>query len=152
MLSRRHCCLCVFLDGKDTVVQGQIAHLNHDPSDSSFNNLVFLCLRHHDAYDTQTSQSKRLTANEVRRWRDKLYEGAPQANIEEPSVSSAKLPALPTLSVFEETRRRHEKAFAHLNEPWRSSPAQMANFMEYFAYKTHGADGICHALDAVCGR
>ena len=71
--SRRRCCLCVFLTDRDDVRKGQIAHLNRDPSDSRFQNLVFLCLEHHDEYDGRASQSKGLTLEEVTEYRDRLY-------------------------------------------------------------------------------
>src|SRR6202023_3246597 len=71
--SRRRCCLCFFLRDDYTVHKGQIAHLNHDPADSRFGNLVFLCFNHHDEFDGQTSQSKGFTSIEVRTYRDKLY-------------------------------------------------------------------------------
>jgi hypothetical protein len=56
--STRRCCLCVFLDHRDGVRKGQIAHLNHNPNDHRFENLVWLCLEHHDDYDGRPSQSK----------------------------------------------------------------------------------------------
>ena len=72
--SRRRCCLCAWLEHDFTQKQGQLAHLNKDHSDARFDNLVFLCLPHHDQYDTLTSQSKGLTENEVRHHRDWLYD------------------------------------------------------------------------------
>ena len=59
-VSRRRCCLCVFLDGNDVAVNGQLAHLNRDASNAKFENLVYLCLRHHDDYDTVRRQTKRV--------------------------------------------------------------------------------------------
>ncbi|MFH1011690.1 MAG: hypothetical protein V1784_10715, partial [bacterium] len=56
-----------------SVKPGQISHLNDDPSDSGINNLVWLCLLHHDQFDSSTSQSKNLTKAEVRHYRDQLY-------------------------------------------------------------------------------
>jgi hypothetical protein len=53
--------------------QGQLAHLNRDPSDSSADNLAFLCLEHHDWFDTRTSQSKGPTIEEAKHYREKLY-------------------------------------------------------------------------------
>jgi hypothetical protein len=71
--SRRRCCLCFWLKGEDEVKKGQIAHLDGDNEDSSENNLVFLCLEHHDEYDSTPRLSKGLREKEVRRWRDELY-------------------------------------------------------------------------------
>ncbi|TWU27554.1 hypothetical protein [Bythopirellula polymerisocia] len=71
--SRRRCCLCFWLEGIDEVVKGQIAHLDQDPSNSSFENLAFLCFDHHDEYDGKTKQAKGLKESEVTKWRDELY-------------------------------------------------------------------------------
>jgi hypothetical protein len=75
--SRRRCCLCVFLNDRNDVRQGQIAHLNRDRSDSRFENLVFLCLEHHNDYDTRTHQSKGFSLGEVRQYRERLYRKYP---------------------------------------------------------------------------
>lgn len=72
--SRRRCCLCFWLEGKDEVQKGQIAHLDRNNENSEEDNLVFLCLQHHDEYDSKTSQSKGLREDEVRHWRDVLYQ------------------------------------------------------------------------------
>lgn len=71
--SRRRCCLCVFLRNENGVKKGQIAHLNRDTSDNAENNLSFLCLEHHEEYDSQTSVSKGFTPKEIKRYRDLLY-------------------------------------------------------------------------------
>src|SRR5438309_179843 len=70
--SARRCCLCVFLNDRDEVRKGQIAHLNHNRNDHRFENLVWLCFEHHDDYDGRTSQSKGSTLAEVRAYRDRL--------------------------------------------------------------------------------
>jgi hypothetical protein len=71
--SARRCCLCVGMNGDWQQKQGQIAHIDHDPSNASEDNLVFLCLPHHDQYDSKTSQSKGITEGEVRKYRQELY-------------------------------------------------------------------------------
>ena len=71
--SRRRCCLCFWLDGVDEAVKGQIAHLDQDASNSTFDNLAFLCFDHHDEYDSRTNVSKGLQQAEVTQWRDELY-------------------------------------------------------------------------------
>jgi len=71
--SRRRCCLCWSLYGDATVKQGQIAHLDHDPSNCDFDNLAFLCLPHHDEYDTKRSQAKGFRPEEVKSYRNRLY-------------------------------------------------------------------------------
>lgn len=54
--------------------RGQIAHLDHDSSNSSVGNLAFLCLDHHDLLDSSTRQSKNLSLTEVKQYRDELYQ------------------------------------------------------------------------------
>lgn len=70
---RRRCCICFGLKKDDTFKKhGQIAHLDKNPSNNSIENLVFLCLEHHDLYDSRTSQSKNITLGEVKAYRDEL--------------------------------------------------------------------------------
>lgn len=71
--SRRRCCLCFWLDGEDEVKKGQLAHLDGNHENPDEDNLVFLCLEHHDEYDTIARVSKGLREREVRQWRDELY-------------------------------------------------------------------------------
>jgi uncharacterized membrane protein YkvA (DUF1232 family) len=73
VLSRRRCALCFALKEIQEEQKGQIAHLDQDPSNNSLDNLVFLCLNHHDAYDSSTSQSKGYTESELKHYRDELY-------------------------------------------------------------------------------
>ncbi|HYW07162.1 MAG TPA: hypothetical protein VE913_09415, partial [Longimicrobium sp.] len=70
--SRRRCCLCFGLRSDEAEKRGQIAHLDHDASNNAPDNLAYLCLEHHDQYDTRPSQSKGLTVNEVKRYRTEL--------------------------------------------------------------------------------
>jgi hypothetical protein len=53
--------------------EGQIAHLDRDPSNFAEDNLAFLCLPHHDDYDTKRRQTKNLTIPEAKTARDRLY-------------------------------------------------------------------------------
>lgn len=69
---RRRCAVCFGLHRDRGDKTGQIAHLDRDATNPSFENLVFLCLEHHDLFDTRTSQSKGLTPNEVRGYREEL--------------------------------------------------------------------------------
>ena len=70
---RRRCCLCVWLDGDKSTKRGQIAHIDHDRSNPKEENLAFLCLSHHDEYDSTTRQSRKLTEGEVREYRNRLH-------------------------------------------------------------------------------
>jgi hypothetical protein len=74
VLCRRRCCLCYGLHSDRTIKQGQIAHLDRNSAHFEIENLAFLCLPHHDQYDARTSQSKRLTEREVKRFRQQLHD------------------------------------------------------------------------------
>ena len=71
--SRRRCALCFGLHRDTTIKKGQIAHLDRDSQNSHVDNLVFLCLNHHDEYDSTSRQAKGLTPVELRRYRTELY-------------------------------------------------------------------------------
>ncbi|MDZ7757769.1 hypothetical protein [Rhodohalobacter sp.] len=71
--SRRRCSICYGLNGDIELKKGQIAHLDQDSSNNDFDNLAFLCFDHHDEFDGNTSQSKSIQKNEVKRYRDDLY-------------------------------------------------------------------------------
>jgi hypothetical protein len=94
LASGRRCCLCVFLSNRDDVRKGQLAHLNRNATDTRFENLVWLCLEHHDEYDGRTSQLKGLSPGEVRAYRDRLYaqrgaSGQRVADDSEPAIGEA---------------------------------------------------------------
>lgn len=72
--SARRCALCYGLHGDLSRRPGQIAHIDGDRTNSSEDNLGYLCLEHHDEYDSTTSQSKGITQREFRNYRDRLYE------------------------------------------------------------------------------
>jgi len=73
VMSRRRCAICYALYSDSSEKKGQIAHLDHDSSNNDVDNLLFLCLEHHDEYDSTTRQSKGLSIAEVKQFRDKLY-------------------------------------------------------------------------------
>jgi hypothetical protein len=60
------------LENITDIKEGQIAHLDQDRNNNSTDNLAFLCLKHHDEYDTQPSQSKGFMLPEVKRYRNML--------------------------------------------------------------------------------
>lgn len=72
--SRRRCAICYGLNRDTSVKQGQIAHLDRDRSNNKIENLAFLCLDHHDQYDSRMSQSKGLKSTEVKYYRAELEE------------------------------------------------------------------------------
>ena len=74
LASGRRCCVCFALNNDFEAKQGEIAHLDHDPSNPSTDNLVWMCLSHHATYDGRTSQTKNLTLSEIKRYRKMLYD------------------------------------------------------------------------------
>ena len=62
---RRRCALCFSLDFNLDTQQGQIAHVDRDANNKAEDNLAYLCLRHHDEYDTRPSQSKGFKEEEL---------------------------------------------------------------------------------------
>lgn len=69
---RRRCCICFGLDRDLDVKPGQVAHLDRNSNNNTIDNLAFLCLSHHDQYDSVTSQSKSFRPAEVKAYRDEL--------------------------------------------------------------------------------
>lgn len=156
--ARRQCCLCVFLLKRYEPRKGQIAHLDHDRNNSTFKNLVFLCLEHHDDYDSQTSQSKGLLLEEVREYRDRLYaQNRDARTIAKHATASenAELKPLPDASQYETLRRRFPEEFEYSDKAWRFPLWQVADEPELFAYKaSNRIDGICliERIDLPDGR
>lgn len=69
----RRCCLCYFLDQERSLQEGQLAHIDRDRTDSGEANLVFLCLRHHNLYDTRYRTTKSFMPTEVRHYKKALH-------------------------------------------------------------------------------
>lgn len=157
MASRRRCCLCVFLDDRDEVRKGHVAHLNRDSSNSRFENLVYLCFEHHDEYDSRTSQSKGFRPDEVQAYRDQLYaryHSKPKLHDKLPA-EAAEVPPLPPTSQYETVRKNFPDELGFTSAPWRYPLWQVANEPEFFAYKAgNGADGVCliERIDLPDGR
>jgi hypothetical protein len=72
--SARRCCLCYGLNNDDSIKKGQIAHIDHEPSNNNSENLAWLCLDHHDEYDSKFSQCKAITQVEIIEYRRTLHE------------------------------------------------------------------------------
>ena len=157
LASSRRCCLCFYLCDRKEVRKGQLAHLNHRAEDSSFENLLWLCLEHHDEFDGQTSQSKGFTEREVRAYRDRLYEQiaakAGQKN-EHDDPTSVELPSPGANSDYDRIREELLKEKRFTFQPWRFPLWQVANRPELFAYKTATTDGVCliERIDLPDGR
>ena len=85
--SRRRCCLCFHFSGDLSEKKGQIAHLDHDPSNNAEANLAFLCLNHHDEYDRGPGQAKTLREHEVVHARSSLLECLASSTFSLPGAS-----------------------------------------------------------------
>ncbi len=56
--SRRRCTLCFHLHSDTREKLGQIAHLDQDRSNSTEDNLAFMCLKHHSLYDSRRASTR----------------------------------------------------------------------------------------------
>lgn len=72
--SRERCAACFFRYDDLRVKRGQLAHVNHNKLDMRAANLVFLCRKHHEDYDTPRPTTKRVSARRMRMLRQSLYE------------------------------------------------------------------------------
>lgn len=70
--SKRRCCICYGLNRDLNIQKGQIAHVDHNRDNNDPMNLVFLCLKHHDEYDSKSSQSKSFLDSEIRHYKSEL--------------------------------------------------------------------------------
>jgi hypothetical protein len=63
---KRRCAFCFGLNSDASLKrQGQLAHIDRNSANNAETNAAYLCLAHHDEYDTQPSQSKGLTKTEL---------------------------------------------------------------------------------------
>jgi hypothetical protein len=130
------------------IQKGQIAHLNGNPADNRLENLVWLCLNHHDEFDSRTSQSKGLTQSEVRSWRDKLIEHFAARH---DSIEKLASRAEATVSPIKD---RGLKGFDR-GRPWRNPPWNTPDHPQFFAYTSRNKiDGVCliERIDLPDGR
>jgi Holliday junction resolvase-like predicted endonuclease len=102
--SRRRCCICFGLNRDLKVKSGQIAHLDKDNTNSSYDNLAFLYFDHHDQYDSKTSQSKNFTIKEVKRYREELKDNF--LTIEKSSATSSSQEKKSTIDFKKEEIRK----------------------------------------------
>jgi hypothetical protein len=66
--------MCFGLRGNVAVKEGQIAHLDGNRTNPDPNNLAFLCQECHAQYDKKSNRVLGFTPDEVRFYRDRLYE------------------------------------------------------------------------------
>jgi hypothetical protein len=100
-LSRRRCALCFGLGGDLTVKTGQIAHIDQDSSN-----------------DSVTSQSKGYTANELRHYREELYDCVKSILPRDSANADVSLGAAPLISP--QSRTFHNEALLEFRDYIRS--------------------------------
>jgi hypothetical protein len=64
---RRRCALCFGLDNDDTEKRGQLVHVDRDGENIDEDNAAFLCLPHHELYDSTSRQAKGYMPGELKR-------------------------------------------------------------------------------------
>jgi hypothetical protein len=69
---RRRCTLCFALHADLTPQKGQVAHIDHDRTNTTLNNLVWLCLAHHDEFDSRGHQTKGYLPAEIQQYKAEL--------------------------------------------------------------------------------
>lgn len=69
---RRRCCMCYALDRDARQKNGQIAHIDRISSNSAIENLAYLCLDHHNLYDSKMKQTKNYTPAELTSYKQEL--------------------------------------------------------------------------------
>ena len=69
---QRRCALCFGLNNDTNIKEGQIAHIDRDNTNSEEKNLVYLCLDHHNLYDSKFKQTKNFTPLEVKTYKKEL--------------------------------------------------------------------------------
>ena len=144
--SRRRCCLCFYVDGVDQEQNGQLAHLNKSAADPRFDNLVWLCVKHHDAYDTRRSQTKGHTATEVRHYRDRLYKHNKMAlrALSKRAKHVMELRPIGNETAHIVNRGKSPGRREYLAMPWRYPLWLEANRPSLFAFKAKNRfDGVC---------
>lgn len=109
-LSRRRCCLCFGLEWDFALKKGQIAHLDRNPLNNTLDNLAYLCLNHHDEYDSRPSQTKGLQEAEARQYRYLLYDAVTQCDLQ----PAAKLNDTATLNPRERQELVEHLVFSEL--------------------------------------
>jgi hypothetical protein len=96
--SHRRCALCFGLRGDLREKAGQLAHVDRNASNSTTDNLCYVCLDHHDQYDSRRSQSKGYTPSELIHYRSLLYSEIDRFGIRPDSSPKATEPVFLTLN------------------------------------------------------
>lgn len=70
---RRNCCMCYGLKRQLVTVEGQLAHLDGDSSNTVVENLAYLCQPCHTQFDTKTNRVQGFTPQEVKFYQAELF-------------------------------------------------------------------------------
>ncbi|MBE3025972.1 hypothetical protein [Janthinobacterium sp. GW458P] len=155
--SKRRCALCFGLDQNLNERVGQIAHLDGNNQNSQFGNLVWLCLEHHDKFDSTTSQTKNYTPIEVRTYRDNLYLHFNSTNFSQEDIQETRTYLKEFGPMFEYLFNEYEElafridadmldTLANIRDFWHTSP------LRSFNSKVRGLqDSIANNIVGLCG-
>lgn len=69
---KRRCALCFGLDNDDKEKRGQLVHVDRDGDNINEDNAAFLCIPHHDLYDSTSRQAKGYMPGELKQHRETL--------------------------------------------------------------------------------
>jgi hypothetical protein len=126
--SLRRCCLCYGLTGDFGIKKGQIAHLDGKNTNNKPDNLAFLCLDHHDSYDSTTSQSKNYTIREAKHYREKLSQKI-ALGIDFPQTTG-KLEIVDVDFLESRNERMPPEGYAHWTNMLKGNPEVVAGIKE----------------------
>ena len=93
----RVCALCWALERDGRAKEGQIAHIDRDNANDDPSNLCWLCLFHHNRYDTMMNQSKNFDKGELLKYRKDVEELVAQTKL--PTSDNGSLTALLSVEI-----------------------------------------------------
>lgn len=70
---RRRCCMCFGLRQSLAEVEGQLAHLDGDRTNTTLENLAYLCLPCHGKFDTKNNRTQGFTVLEIKTYQAELF-------------------------------------------------------------------------------
>lgn len=115
--SARRCIYCFGLNQNLEVKDGQIAHLDRNPSNNKFQNLAWMCQPHHNDYDTKRRQTKDYNIDEALKYREELYALIERKRIEASKSLIVPLVPEPSPSKDEKLSEFSMNILQAINEP-----------------------------------
>jgi hypothetical protein len=85
VVCKRRCALCFGFDADLARKDGQLAHIDRNPANVEKSNAAFLCMPHHNEYDSVPSQTKRITPEELKSYRESLHNALADPRALEPN-------------------------------------------------------------------